>query len=143
MGGSSSGEMGWRTRVLRPQAPFVTDGVEFSVRYRSSSRTDHDVPATNGSQGASDLRPELRRTLILSWCKKNRRTGFNRTMKAYVIALLALTALTSTSPARSQTQQIPKDWSVTFFGSTKYRGANKTIARPMASVESKWARARS
>ena len=67
-------------------------------------------------------------------------------MKAYVIALAALTALTSTSPARSQTQQsqkVPKDWSVTFFGSTKYRGAEKTIAKPIASVEPKWASAKS
>jgi hypothetical protein len=64
-------------------------------------------------------------------------------MKAYVIALAALTALTSASPARSQTQQIPKDWGVTFFASTKYRGASKTVAKSTAKVEAKWARARS
>ena len=64
-------------------------------------------------------------------------------MKAYVIALAALTALISTSPARSQTQKIPKDWSVTFFDNTKYRGPTKTMAKPAPTVEARWARAKS
>jgi len=64
-------------------------------------------------------------------------------MKAYVIALAALTALIASAPARSQTQRIPKDWGVTFFGNTKYRGAERTIAKPTANVEPKWARAKS
>ena len=64
-------------------------------------------------------------------------------MKAYVFAMAALTALIAPSPARSQAQQIPKGWGVTFYANTKYRGAEKTIAKPTANVEPKWARARS
>ena len=64
-------------------------------------------------------------------------------MKAYVIAFAALAALTTIAPAQSQTQKIPKDWSVTFYDNTKYRGASRTIAKTTASVQPKWARAKS
>ena len=64
-------------------------------------------------------------------------------MKAYVIALAALTAFTPAAPARSQAQQIPKDWGVTFFANTKYRGAARTLAKSTVNVDPKWARAKS
>ena len=66
-------------------------------------------------------------------------------MKAYVLALAAVTTLVSSSPA-SQTRKssfVPKGWSVSLFDKTKYRGSQKTVRGSISSVEQKWRSAKS
>ena len=40
------------------QRPGVAHGLEFSLRHRSPSRADHDLPSADGIDGAADLRTE-------------------------------------------------------------------------------------
>lgn len=67
-------------------------------------------------------------------------------MKAYAISLALLIAFIAGSPARSQAQKtvtVPKDWSVVFFESSKYRGSMKKVGQSVSKIEPKWARAKS
>ena len=49
--------LGRHAGLLWKAAPGLADGVEFSVRHRSSPRPDHDLPAADGIHGAADLWP--------------------------------------------------------------------------------------
>jgi hypothetical protein len=67
-------------------------------------------------------------------------------MKANLVALALLTALISSSPARSQTRHVvsvPKGWSVVLYQTSKYRGSTKKLAESVPKMEPKWARAKS
>ena len=55
--------LGRLARFLRSRAARVADGVELSLRHRSSSRANHDLPAADGIDRAASLRAERRRTV--------------------------------------------------------------------------------
>ena len=61
--GAARRALGRHARVLRQAAARVADGVELSLRHRSPPRTDHDLPAADGIDGAADLRAERRRAV--------------------------------------------------------------------------------
>src|SRR5262245_27816285 len=63
LAGAAAGALGGIAGVLRPSAAGLADGVELPLRHRSSSRSDYDLPAADGIEGAADLRSKRRRTV--------------------------------------------------------------------------------